>query len=106
MLGLTFTSECNKNMHKGLVEALGGILMLIPSIRGYGSLLTIATLIAVYPANIYMAMSSDVRKKLKIPLGGTLFRLPLQFVMIGMAYIAVPSDELGATFDALKSKMV
>jgi uncharacterized membrane protein len=47
----------------GLVEAICGVLLLIPSMAGsLGAVLTVALLWAVYPANIYAAFSAKCRK--------------------------------------------
>ena len=68
----------------GLFEILGGVGVLIArtrSIAGWG-LLTL--LIAVYPANIYMALTPEVFPD--IPLFALYFRLALQFLFFYWAY--------------------
>ena len=68
----------------GLFEILGGIGVLIArtrSIAGWG-LLTL--LIAVYPANIYMALTPEAFPD--IPLFARYFRLALQFLFFYWAY--------------------
>ena len=72
----------------GLLEILLGILLLIPKYRKIGAYGIILLLIAVYPANIYLAFN-DIPQKL---IGVSSFmaswvRLPLQFVLILIAYI-------------------
>lgn len=66
----------------GVCEILGGLGVLIPHVRrlaGYG---LIALLIAVFPANIYMA-SQQVQTHGWTPFTFlTLLRLPLQFLFI------------------------
>ena len=68
----------------GLFEILGGVGVLIArtrSIAGWGLL---ALLIAVYPANIYMALTPEAFPD--IPLFGLYFRLALQFLFFYWAY--------------------
>ena len=71
----------------GVVECLGGFLSLIPSTKDFGGHLIIATLVGVFPANIYTAMSSEVQRSMGITRMQALSRLPLQAIMIGMAWI-------------------
>lgn len=68
----------------GLFEILGGVGVLIArtrSIAGWGLL---ALLIAVYPANIYMALTPEAFPD--IPLFVLYFRLALQFLFFYWAY--------------------
>ena len=68
----------------GLFEILGGVGVLIArtrSIAGWGLL---ALLIAVYPANIYMALTPEAFPG--IPLFALYFRLALQFLFFYWAY--------------------
>ncbi len=70
----------------GIFEILGGIGVLIPRFRkmaGYGLILL---LIAIFPANIYMASSPDVMPI--VPNWIAIARLPFQFVFIGWIYWA------------------
>ena len=78
----------------GVTEAFGGLLMLFETTLTIGAYLTLANLIAVYPANIYCAVSRQCREKTGIPLAGAWFRLPLQFVFIGMTYICIAQQWL------------
>ena len=71
----------------GIMEGLGGVLSLIPSTEDIGGYLIIATLIAVFPANIYMAMSPEAQRVMGATQIQAYLRLPLQVVMIGMAWI-------------------
>ena len=68
----------------GLFEILGGVGVLIArtrSIAGWGLL---ALLIAVYPANIYMALTPEAFPN--ISLFALYFRLALQFLFFYWAY--------------------
>lgn len=70
----------------GLFEILGGVGVLIPSMRVYAGWGLILLLIAVFPANIHMAVNADEFSR--IPAWTLWLRLPLQFVLIGWVYYA------------------
>ena len=68
----------------GVAEiALGGML-LIPATTRIAAWGLIALLIAVFPANIHMAMNPQLYPE--TPLAALLIRLPLQGVMVAVAY--------------------
>jgi uncharacterized membrane protein len=67
----------------GLFEILGGLGLLFPFAKNFSILGLIALLIAVFPANIYMAKD---QKFAKIPAWIRWGRLPLQFVLIWWLY--------------------
>ena len=68
----------------GIFEILFGGLLLIPSMRYFAGWGLILLLIAVYPANIYLALTNGAA------MGTTPLiawgRLPFQFVFIALAY--------------------
>lgn len=74
----------------GLAEIMVGIGVLIPSTRQASAWATIALLVAIFPANVYMATHGVVIEGM--PGGGDPSalvrwgRLPLQGVLIGWAY--------------------
>ena len=68
----------------GFFEILGGICVLIPSLRIIAGWGLVALLIAVYPANIYMALTPEAFPD--IPIAILYFRLPLQFLFFYWAY--------------------
>ena len=68
----------------GFFEILGGICVLIPSLRKIAGWGLVALLICVYPANIYMAITPEAFPEISIEL--LYFRLPLQFLFIYWAY--------------------
>ncbi|MEE9371756.1 MAG: MauE/DoxX family redox-associated membrane protein [Saprospiraceae bacterium] len=72
------------NVIVGVAEILGGIGLLIPQTRVMAAWGIIALLIAVFPANIYMATSKGAGVKINQTF--LWLRLPLQFVLIGWAY--------------------
>jgi uncharacterized membrane protein len=71
----------------GVAEIAGGIGAIHPRTRRAASLLNIATLIAVFPANVNMAIHPD---RYRVPGGraALLLRLPLQAVFIAWARAA------------------
>ena len=71
----------------GFFEIAGGIGVLIPRFRKIAGWGLFALLIAVYPANIYLAFNETPQIALGIaPFMASWVRLPLQFVFIGLAY--------------------
>ena len=68
----------------GFFEILGGICVLIPSLRKLAGWGLVALLVSVYPANIYMAINPEAFPEISI--GLLYFRLPLQFLFIYWAY--------------------
>ncbi|WP_336327956.1 DoxX family protein [Halovenus sp. HT40] len=64
----------------GVAEIVVGVGVLIPQTRHYAALATVALLVAVYPANIYMAVG-DVMGSELVQWG----RLPLQAVLVAWA---------------------
>ena len=68
----------------GFLEILLGVMLLIPATRFYAAWGLILLLIAVYPANIYLAQTNGAA------MNTTPFvawgRLPFQFVFIALAY--------------------
>ena len=62
----------------GAAEIAGGLMILPPRTRKAGRWWSLATLVAVYPANIEMALRPQ--RYPKIPPAALWARLPLQFV--------------------------
>ena len=76
----------------GAFEILGGLAVLpLPTRRlaGYG---LIALLLAIFPANIHMAVNPEEYLAGGMPLLGLYARLPLQFVLMGWAWWATQPD--------------
>lgn len=69
----------------GACEILFAVLLAIPSTRHIGAWLIILLLIAVFPANIQMAITFFKEKNPYLWVA--LLRLPLQFVMIWWAWL-------------------
>mgnify|MGYP001307549292 FL=1 len=71
----------------GYYEILFGAMLLVPMFRkiaGYGLILL---LIAVYPANLYLAFYEEPQKLIDISaFAASWIRLPIQFIFLGLAY--------------------
>ena len=78
----------------GVAEIAGGLGTLVPATRRVASWWSIATLVAVFPANVHMALHAEDYEK-GIPGGeATLWgRLPVQALFIAWAYAAGEWDE-------------
>ncbi len=84
----------------GLCEMLGGIGVMLPRTRRPAGWGLIALLIAVFPANIYMAV--DTQKFGQLAPAAVLYgRLPLQFALLWWVWAAcVRNPAPGASPDA------
>ncbi|PEN14253.1 hypothetical protein CRI94_04230 [Longibacter salinarum] len=70
----------------GFFEILGGVGVLLPGYRVYAGWGLIILLLAVFPANVHMALHPGDFSK--IPGWALWARLPLQFVLIAWVYYA------------------
>jgi len=68
----------------GVLESLFGVLLLIPKFSRVAAWLLIALLIAVFPANVYMAMNPQLFPEFTQT--ALYVRLPLQIVLIAWAF--------------------
>lgn len=68
----------------GIAEILLGLALLIPGLRRLAAWGVMALLVAVYPANIYQALTPSAQ--MGQPLWVFIVRLPLQFVLLAWAY--------------------
>jgi uncharacterized membrane protein len=68
----------------GFFQIALGILLLIPKYTSLAAWGIVALLIAVFPANVYMAMNADLFPEYNRNL--LYLRLPLQFVFIAWAF--------------------
>jgi uncharacterized membrane protein len=66
----------------GVAEIAGGVGVLLPQTRRLAGWGLIALLIAVYPANVQMALETDKWAAAGTPPWALYFRLPLQFVAL------------------------
>lgn len=79
----------------GVIEAALGVLLLIPKTRKFAAWALIPTLIAIFPANIYGALtaSTDNPAMQGVPVWAAWARLPLQLVLIAWAYRYTQHEE-------------
>ena len=70
----------------GFFEILFGLMILFPKYRYYGSIGLIFLLIAVFPANIYLAQSKEAQEAIGTPQQIAIWRLPIQGILIWIAY--------------------
>jgi uncharacterized membrane protein len=66
----------------GVCEIVGGVGLLVPRLRRIAGWGLIALLIAVFPANIYMAVAPDRMPDMHISRWALWLRLPFQIVFI------------------------
>jgi uncharacterized membrane protein len=66
----------------GVAEIAGGACTIHPRTRRFGSSLSIATLLAVFPANVHMALHPERFRKVPGGRRALLARLPLQGVFV------------------------
>lgn len=71
----------------GVAEIAGGLAVMHPRTRRLGSLWSIATLLAVFPANVHMALHPE---RYRVPGGrrSLYLRLPIQLLFIAWARAA------------------
>lgn len=71
----------------GVAEVASGVLLAVPSTRRIGGWSALATIAAVYPANIQMAVDATTNPDVgRLAVAATWLRLPLQFPMLARAY--------------------
>ncbi len=76
----------------GVCEMICGVLLFIPSTRRIGAWLTIVLLIAVFPANLQMALNyyNENNPELWI----VIVRLPVQILLILWAWLYTKNEKL------------
>ena len=79
----------------GVAEVLGGIAVLVSGIRALAGWGLVLLLLAVYPANLHMALHPELFPDLSTT--ALYARLPLQFVFVAWAYWATRPDVAEAT---------
>ena len=71
----------------GFFEVILGSLLIFKKTRKIGAYGLILLLIAVYPANIYLALNESPQELIGISsFAASWIRLPIQFILIGLAY--------------------
>lgn len=81
----------------GAFEILGGVGLLIPALRRWAGIGLVALLIAVFPANIYMAANDVPLGDVDVPWWGHAIRLPLQAVLIALVIWVSRPDHKNVT---------
>ena len=79
------------NQAAGVAEITGGTLALLPGGERLARRYLTALLLAVFPANIHMAVKPEDSGSEKIPRFLLWARLPVQFVFIGWVWKALPN---------------
>lgn len=74
----------------GAFEILGGLAVFVPPLRAWAGWGLVALLVAVFPANLHMALNAEEFPSL--PEAALWGRLPLQVVLIGWAWWATRSE--------------
>lgn len=74
----------------GLCEIAGGVGVLLPRVRALAGVGIVALLVAVFPANLHMALHPE--RFPEIPPVFTLARLPLQLLLAAWAWWATRAD--------------
>jgi uncharacterized membrane protein len=72
----------------GAAEVAGGLAVLTPPLRPWAGWWLIALLIAVFPANVYMALDQDKVFRQRFPRVALWLRLPLQGAFIAWVWAA------------------
>ena len=70
----------------GIFEILGGLGLLLSRTRRAAGLGLLALLVAVFPANIHMALNPQVFIDAGTPLWGLYVRLPIQFLLMAWVF--------------------
>lgn len=81
-LGLVYLS--------GLFEVVGGVAVLVPRVRAMAGWGLILLLVAVFPANVHMALHPELFPEIAPPV--LWFRLPIQGALVAWAYWATRPD--------------
>lgn len=77
----------------GVAEIAGALATMHPKTRRAGGWFLIATLIAIFPANVHMAMHADQYPKVPGGEATLLARLPLQALFIYWVWLANLKEE-------------
>jgi len=71
----------------GYYEIVFGTMLIVPMFRKMGAYFLILLLLAVYPANLYLAFYDQPQQLIGISsFAASWVRLPIQFIFLGLAY--------------------
>ena len=76
----------------GVFEILGGLGVLLPATRRWAGWGLLALLVAVYPANVHMALNPESFVAEGTPLWALYLRLPFQFVFMAWVWWATKPE--------------
>jgi uncharacterized membrane protein len=76
----------------GIAEVLGGLGLILPATRRLTAWGLIALFVAVFPANVNMAINHLPLGTTEVPTWGLWARLPLQIVLIAWAWMFTKRD--------------
>lgn len=79
----------------GALEVLGGIGLLVPQTRRWAAWGIIAMLVVYFDVHVYM-LAHHADRFQAVPVWALWLRIPLQFVLIGWAWIFTRSDADGS----------
>ncbi len=86
----------------GVAEAVGGVGLLVPRLRRPAGWGLVALLVAVLPANVYMAVSRHPNVTLGLPAWARWGRLPLQAALIAwVEWVSRPDPATPRGFDVV-----
>jgi len=80
----------------GVLEAMGGLALLYPKLRRIAGLSLMLLTLAVFPANIHMALNPELYTDIASAIA-LYIRLPLQFVILAWLYWVSQGDESSST---------
>jgi uncharacterized membrane protein len=83
----------------GIAEVLGGIGVLVPVARSFAGWGLIALLVAVFPANLQLALHPEKLTGLVLPAWALWARLPLQAVLIAWVWWMTVVPDRNDTLD-------
>ena len=84
----------------GVFEIILGLGLIFKTTRHWSAWGLILLLIAVYPANIYLAFNTDAQREMNVShFTASWVRLPLQFIFIGIAYWHSKQDGINKSID-------
>src|SRR5687768_17155029 len=77
----------------GVAEIVGALATMHPKTRRAGGIFLIATLVAIFPANVHMALNPDQYPKVPGGEASLYGRLPLQVLFIYWVWLATLADD-------------
>jgi uncharacterized membrane protein len=86
----------------GVAEIVLGVMLMVPATTQIAAWGLIALLVAVFPANIHMAMNPQLYPG--TPYAALLLRLPMQGVMIALAYWFTRGADFAAKSPVLEAR--